>query len=145
MLTTIILNIENEEFIAHLHEDKAPRTVEALLKLLPYRSEVIHARFSGEAIWVPLPADFPMDVPLENQTSYPSKGDLLYYPGFVSEKELLIPYGATIFSSRVGLLPGNHFASIVDKQDKLAEWGKKVLWEGAKDLSIRKGSALHEI
>ena len=81
---------------------ESPKTVEALLKLLPYRSNIIHARFSGEAIRVPLPADFPMDVPLENQTSYPSRGDSLYYPGFVSEKEVLIPYGATIFSSRVG-------------------------------------------
>jgi len=111
-LATIILKIENEEFTARLYTDKAPKTVKSLLKLMPYRSKVIHARFSGEAIWVPLPPEFPVNVPLENQTSYPSKGELLYYPGFMSEKELLIPYGATIFSSRVGQLPGNHFATI---------------------------------
>jgi hypothetical protein len=138
-LKTIVLKIGNEEFSANLHDDRAPKTVESLLKLLPYRTKVIHARFSGEAIWAPLPSDFPVNVPLENQTSYPSKGELLYYPGFVSEKELLIPYGATIFSSRVGLLPGNHFATIVDQHEKLAEMGKKVLWEGAKDISISLG------
>lgn len=82
-----------------------------------------------------------MDVPLENQTSYPSRGELLYYPGFVSEKEVLIPYGATIFSSRVGQLPGNHFATVDGRLDKLAELGTRVLWEGAKDISIRKGPA----
>jgi hypothetical protein len=140
-LSSIILDINNEQFSAKLHPERAPKTVEALLKLLPYRSKVIHARFSGEAIWVPLPADFPMDVPLENQTSYPSKGELLYYPGFVSEKEVLIPYGATIFSSRVGQLPGNHFATVEGKLDKLAELGTRTLWEGAKEITIRKGPA----
>ncbi len=117
---------------------RAPKTVEALLQLLPYRSKVIHARFSGEAIWIPLPADFHLNVPLENQTSYPSKGELLYYPGFVSEKEVLIPYGATVFSSRVGQLPGNHFATITDDHERLANVGTKVLWEGAKEISISK-------
>ena len=138
-MRTIILEIEGKEFLAELQADRAPKTIEALLKLLPYRSKVIHARFSGEAVWVPLPEDFPINVPLENQTSYPSKGELLYYPGFVSEKELLIPYGATIFSSRVGQLPGNHFASITAKHDILADLGKKILWEGAKEIVLRKG------
>jgi hypothetical protein len=140
-LSSIILDIDDAHFSANLHPERAPKTVKALLKLLPYRSKAIHARFSGEAIWVPLPADFPMDVPLENQTSYPSKGELLYYPGFVSEKEVLIPYGATIFSSRVGQLPGNHFATVEGMHDKLAELGTRVLWEGAKDIIIRKGPA----
>jgi len=139
---SIILEIENFKFIAKLHEDKAPKTVESLLKLLPYKSKVIHARFSGEAVWIPLPADFPLNVPLENHTSYPSKGELLYYPGFVSEKEVLIPYGATIFSSRVGQLPGNHFASIMDDYERLAEVGTKVLWEGAKEIKISKGDRI---
>jgi hypothetical protein len=138
-MTSIILEIENEKFRANLHQDQAPKTVEALLQLLPYRSKVIHARFSGEAIWIPLPADFHLNVPLENQTSYPSKGELLYYPGFVSEKEVLIPYGATVFSSRVGQLPGNHFATITDGHERLASVGTKVLWEGAKEISISKG------
>jgi Protein of unknown function (DUF3830) len=139
-MAKIIITIEKQEFTAKLHSDRAPRTIESMLKILPYSSKVIHARFSGEAIWVPLPENFPVNVPLENQTSYPSKGELLYYPGFVSEKELLIPYGATIFSSRVGQLPGNHFATISEELGTLAEIGKKVLWEGAKDISFRLGT-----
>ncbi|HYB04002.1 MAG TPA: DUF3830 family protein [Nitrososphaerales archaeon] len=138
-MSTIILDIDGEPFSANLHPGRAPKTVEALLKLLPYRSRVVHARFSGEAIWIPLPADFSMNVPLENQTSYPSRGELLYYPGFVSDKEVLIPYGATIFSSRVGQLPGNHFATVEGKLDKLAELGTRVLWEGLKKLPSVKG------
>ena len=32
-----------------------------------------------------------------------------------SESELLIPYGGTDFSSKVGQLTGNHFLTIVEK------------------------------
>jgi hypothetical protein len=138
-LVDFSIKIENESFTAQFHEDKAPITVNALRRLLPYKSKVIHARFSGEAIWVPLPADFSLDVKLEAQTSYPSKGEILYYPGFVSEKEILISYGSAIFSSKVGMLPGNHFATIENKDlRRLAAIGQKILWEGAKTITFEK-------
>jgi Protein of unknown function (DUF3830) len=138
-MAQISIKIENEKFTANLHQEKAPNTIKALERVFPYSSKVIHARFSGEAIWVPLPGDFPVNVQLEGQTSYPSKGELLYYPGFVSEKEILIPYGAAQFSSKVGLLPGNHFASILSADlPRLAQMGNKVLWEGAKTILIEK-------
>jgi hypothetical protein len=133
----IVIEIDKQLFQAKLHRTKAPKTVEAFERILPYKSKIIHVRYSGESIWIPLPKDLPMATVLENQTSYPSKGEILYYPGFVSEKEILISYGATIFSSRVGILPGSHFASILDDHEKLAEIGSKILWEGAKDITIR--------
>jgi len=45
----------------------------------------------------------------------------------ISEKELLIPYGSAIFSSRVGQFQGNYFAVMTEGLDKLAEMGKKKL------------------
>jgi hypothetical protein len=138
-MTKILIKIGEESFTAELHEDKAPNTIRALQKLLPYKSKVIHARFSGEAMWVPLPKDFPLDVQLEAQTSYPSKGEMLYYPGFISDKEILIPYGSSIFSSKVGLLPGNHIATISSEDlPKLVEVGNRILWEGAKTIIMEK-------
>jgi hypothetical protein len=77
-----------------------------------------------------------IEVPFENHTSHPSRGDLLYYPGGISEKEMLIPYGSAIFASRVGQLQGNHFTTIVEGADRLREMGKKVLWEGAQEIVI---------
>jgi hypothetical protein len=79
-----------------------------------------------------------IDAPAENQTCHPSRGDLLYYPGGVSEKELLIPYGSAIFSSKVGLLQGNHFAVITEGLSRLPDMGRKVLWEGAQRIIIEK-------
>jgi len=103
---------------------------------LPIEGKVIHARWSGEAIWLPLPT-LDVSVELENQTAYPSKGELLFYPGFVSEKEILIPYGSIVFASKAGLLPGNHFASIVEDLPALSRMGNRVLWEGAKRIRIK--------
>ena len=52
----LIIKIENESFIAEANP-LAPKTVNAFLNLLPYEQRVIHVRWSGEAIWVPL-ADY---------------------------------------------------------------------------------------
>jgi hypothetical protein len=122
-------------FKAVLHRDRAPVTCERLLAAIPITGRVIQARWSGEAVWLQM-NPYGVEAPLENQTSHPGRGELLYYPGGVSEKEILIPYGSACFSSKVGMLPGSHFATIVEGADRLAEMGEKVLWEGAKPIRI---------
>ena len=72
----------------------------------------------------------------ENHTSHPAPGQILIYPGGISEMEILFPYGATLFSSKVGQLAGNHFATVVEGNEQLAEVGRLTLWEGAQDFSI---------
>ena len=133
----LVIEIEREKFLAVMHEDRAPKTCSALLKALPIKGRVIHARWSGEAIWLPM-NNIKIKADFENQTIHPSKGELLFYPGFLSEREILIPYGSSAFASKVGFLPGNHFASIEEGLDRLAEVGKRVLWEGAKKITIAK-------
>jgi hypothetical protein len=121
------------KFTARL-EDAAPRTVAALRKLLPMRSKIIQARWSGEAAWVPL-GDLDAGVGFENHTSYPAPGHLLLYPGGYSETEILFPYGGTRFASKMGQLAGNHFASVAEVE-RLPELGRLVLWDGAQDITI---------
>ena len=122
-------------FVARLEEEKAPRTCEAIRKLLPLRSKLVHCRWSGESTWVPLGAER-LGVEPENHTSHPAPGQVLVYPGGLSEMEILFPYGATMFSSRVGQLAGNHFATVVEGNEHLAEVGRLALWEGAQDFNI---------
>ncbi len=120
-------------FTARLENDAAPRTVAAFRKMLPLRTKLIHARWSGEATWIPF-GDLDVGVGYENATRYPAPGQLLLYPGGVSETEILIAYGAAAFGSKAGPLTGNHFATIVDGVDQLRELGRKTLWEGAQDI-----------
>jgi len=125
------------EFAARLEEERAPNTVAALRRLLPLESTLVQARWSGEAAWVPLGWELELEIGPENATSYPGPGELLFYPGGLSEVEILFPYGATSFASKMGQLAGNHFATIEAGRERLAELGNAVLWGGALELRIQ--------
>jgi hypothetical protein len=116
-------------------EPDAPRTMAAIRRLLPIRSRLIHCRWSGEGCWIPF-GDLDLGVGYENHTSHPAPGDVIVYPGDLSECEILIAYGAVMFSSKLGQLAGNHFATIADGRDRLAEMGRRVLWEGAQEIVV---------
>ena len=111
----------------------APLTVAAFEKLLPYRQKVIHVRWSGEGVWVPL-GEFKLGVGFENHTCHPSRGDILLYPGGHSETELLFAYGSSSFASKMGALAGNHFLTVIDGMESLEAMGKMVLWKGAQPV-----------
>jgi hypothetical protein len=120
-------------FLAHFEDKAAPSTVAAFRRMLPYRSRIIHVRWSGEACWIPM-GDFDLGVGFENATSYPSPGQVLLYPGGVSETELLIGYGAAHFASKAGTLAGNHFLTVHEGLAALRPLGEKTLWHGAQDI-----------
>jgi len=123
-------------FTARLEEDAAPQTVAAFRRLLPLEGKLLQARWSGQSAWIPF-GDLDVGIGPENATSYPGPGELLLYPGGVSETELLFPYGQTCFASKAGQLAGNHFATIVDGGGRLQELGELVLWQGAQTIAFR--------
>jgi hypothetical protein len=120
-------------FVARLEEANAPNTCAAFLHVLPFENKLVQARWSGEAAWIPL-GDLQFGVEYENHTSYPAPGEILLYPGGISETEILLPYGATHFASKMGQLAGNHFLTIIEGRDQLSEVGRRVLWEGAQTI-----------
>jgi hypothetical protein len=127
------IEVGSFSFLARLEKKTAPKTCSAFLKLLPFVNRVIHARWSGEAVWIPL-GDFDAGVGFENHTSYPSRGDILLYPGGLSETEILLAYGSVRFASKMGQLAGNHFLTIVEGLENLHALGSLVLWEGAQQI-----------
>ena len=122
-------------FVARLEEALAPRTCARFTALLPYRQRIIHVRWSGEACWIPL-GELELGLGYENHTSYPAPGQVLLYPGGISETEILLAYGAVQFASKVGVLAGNHFLTVVEGNENLAALGRKVLWEGAQEIEF---------
>ena len=120
-------------FVAKLETEAAPKTCAAFEKALPFISEIIHVRWSGEGVWMPL-GDLDFGVDYENATSYPAPGQFILYPGGYSETELLLAYGGVCFASKMGQLAGNHFLTVTRGQENLLALGRRTLWEGAQDI-----------
>ena len=118
---------------ARLEEAAAPKTCARFLELLPYHERIIHVRWSGEACWIPL-GELDLGLGYENHTSYPAPGQIILYPGGISETEILLAYGGVQFASKMGQLAGNHFLTVTEGHEHLAALGKLVLWHGAQPI-----------
>ena len=116
-------------------ERAAPATCARFESLLPYRQRLIHVRWSGEACWIPL-GTLDLGLDYEKATSYPAPGQIILYPGGVSETEILIAYGSVRFASKVGQLAGNHFLTIVDGLEHLRPLGELTLSQGAQEIEF---------
>jgi Protein of unknown function (DUF3830) len=127
------ITIGSLRFTARWENNAAPKTCAAFRRLLPLRAQLVQARWSGESAWVPL-GDLETGLGFENHTSYPAAGQLLLYPGGISETEVLFPYGSTSFASKAGPLAGNHFATIEEGREQLTELGRRVLYDGAQEI-----------
>lgn len=122
-------------FDAKFEVDAAPKTVAAFRAQMPFVSKAVHVRWSGEGVWLPL-GDLDFGVGYENHTSYPAPGQIILYPGGISETEILLAYGGVHFASKMGQLAGNHFITLTSGLEDLAELGRLCLWEGAQPITF---------
>ena len=134
-MTDLRIKAGPHEFEAKFERQLAPKTCAKFESLLPFKSRIIHVRWSGEGCWIPL-GDLDLDLGYENATSFPAPGDIIIHPGGISETEILVPYGETRFACIDGPLEGNHFLTIVEGAEQLEELGRRVQWEGAQPLSF---------
>jgi hypothetical protein len=122
-------------FEGRFETDAAPQTCAAFKKHLTFESKAIHVRWSGEGVWMPL-GDLDFGVGFENNTCYPTPGQIILYPGGVSETEILLSYGYVNFASKAGQLSGNHFITLTSGLENLTAFGKMTLWEGAQEIAF---------
>ncbi|MFT5870929.1 MAG: hypothetical protein ACI8TF_003060 [Paracoccaceae bacterium] len=122
-------------FDARLETEAAPKTCAAFEAAMPFLGQLVHVRWSGEGVWIPL-GDRDFGVGYENHTSHPAPGQIILYPGGISETEILLAYGGVDFSSKMGQLAGNHFITLTSGFDDLMTLGNLVLWKGAQDITF---------
>jgi hypothetical protein len=117
-MTALKITAGDITFDAVLEEEKAPLTCAAFRKVMPFSGQIVHVRWSGEGVWIPL-GDTDFGVGYENHTSFPSAGQIILYPGGISETEILLAYGGISFASKMGQLAGNHFITLTSNTDRL--------------------------
>ncbi|MCU4178049.1 DUF3830 family protein [Bosea sp. BH3] len=132
-MSKLIVTAGPYHFDAKLELEAAPKTCAAFLRSLPFVSQIVHVRWSGEGVWMPL-GELDFGVGYENHTSYPAPGQIILYPGGISETEILLAYGGVHFASKVGQLAGNHFITLTSGLENLYTLGRKTLYEGAQDI-----------
>ena len=85
-------------FQARFEEQLAPKTCAAFRKAMPFESQAIHVRWSGEGVWMPL-GDLDFGVSYENHTSYPAPGQF-FTPAASAKRKSCWPMAACISPAR---------------------------------------------
>ena len=132
-MNTIRIDAGPFTFTARMEVEAAPKTCAKFNSMLPYRQKIIHVRWSGEGCWIPL-GSLDLGLTHENATSHPAPGEIILYPGGLSETEILLAYGGVHFASKMGQLAGNHFITLTSGLENLTAFGKTVLWKGAQKI-----------
>ncbi|HRY23594.1 MAG TPA: DUF3830 family protein, partial [Geminicoccaceae bacterium] len=121
-MTKLVVEAGPFTFDARFEEAAAPRTCAAFKQAMPFEGQIVHVRWSGEGVWIPL-GDRDFGVAYENHTSHPAPGQIILYPGGISETEILLAYGGVDFSSKMGQLAGNHFITLTSGHENLMKLG----------------------
>lgn len=129
------------ELIAELLPDMAPRTVEALLEILPLEATVYHSRWCGREFNFPVSSN--REIPRERQTATANTGDVVYWkewemPPSEGVEAVGIYYGAEVLRDHRGYLPVNPFARIHQAQWKaIEEIGLRIWQQGIEKLTVQ--------
>lgn len=135
-MSELHLDIEGARYTADLLETEASKSIDAMRGFTPLETEIMHVRWSGHAVWVNIDEVELPEIPRENHTVYPSRGDVLLYPGYRNEQEILIACGPTCFKSPAGELAGNHIGTLDATKEELVDLEEDTLTNGKKEVRI---------
>lgn len=135
----VLLTAGPYKFSGTLELETAPIAVAWLVDQFPLKGTVQHAKWSGEAAWVPLSGTPP--IAPENATVHPRPGQILLYAGMLSQPELLLPYGACAFASKAGSLAGSPVIALDGPVEDLRALGGLLISKGVQPLNL---NWLHE-
>lgn len=111
------------ELFADLLLKAAPKTIQKVLKVLPYETTACHTRWCGREVNFSIKCPTPVD--RENQTTTANTGDLVYWKEWETQENppeaLAVYYGAEVIRDHRGYLPVNVFARVSQDQWPLIE------------------------
>jgi hypothetical protein len=128
------------ELFADLLPQVAPKTIQKVLKVLPYETTACHTRWCGREINFPIKSLEP--VIRENQTSTANTGDVIYWKEWETAENppeaLAVYYGAEVIRDHRGFLPVNVFARISqDQWPLIEEIGIRIWQKGFEKIHIQ--------
>ncbi|MDP2388538.1 MAG: DUF3830 family protein [Bacteroidota bacterium] len=131
----IIKTSENKIIKFRLYTEEAPVTCKAFLKLLPFTRTFMHARVSGQEIWIDNAP--PLDVIQENASVFTEPGEVVFGPLKPSRAKTSNCMGI-YYGEGKGLDCCNIFAKVVDEDMHLLKsLGEKIWKHGIREVSFQ--------
>jgi hypothetical protein len=128
---------------AVLLADRAPRTCAAVWNALPHEAEVLHARWAGREIFLPIP--LPDKPPMENLTNRVSAGEIIYFREWEGQYDntgfetVGLFYGAEVIREWRGDVKANLIARLLPEDlPLLEEVGLRVWRQGAEWVRVER-------
>lgn len=133
-MTGFILTTKNKDIIRFRFYDDAPVTSGAFTALLPFTRTFMHARVSGQEIWIDNAP--PLDIIQENASVMTMPGEVVYgplKPARVSTSNCMGIY----YGNGKGVDACNIFARVFDEDKELLQQLGNDIWEnGKQELTI---------
>lgn len=122
---------------AELWDDRAPKTVAALLRHLPIDDRTIHVRWSGAA-WR-TEQNYPLGIgEVENRATWLERGDIIYYDDARYELyKIAFIYGTSQWRDDKGELYVARIGRVTENLDAFVKASERVLFEGPKRIAVR--------
>lgn len=129
------LTLKNDQIIRfHFYLEEAPLTCAAFAALLPFSRTFLHARVSGQEIWIDnAPV---LDIIQENASVFTEPGEVVYGPLKPKRAKTSNCMGI-YYGEGKGLDCCNIFAKVVDEDaEKLKALGESIWKEGTQEISF---------
>lgn len=130
----ILIEFDEHTLKGELLDDQAPDLCNRIWHALPLEGQVTNTIWSGDMLrlWVQIPEP---EKP-ENVVTLHNPGDILFIPGW---NGLRLVYGQARMQGPAGAHPVPRAGRVMGDITPLAEFGRKIEWEGSRPMRVRRG------
>jgi hypothetical protein len=133
----VLIDLAGTKAAAELWDEKAPKTVAALLAHFPVSDRTIHVRWSGAA-WR-TEKNYPLGVgEVENRVTWLKPGDIIYYDA--PEYDLFkvaFAYGTSQWREPKGEIYVAHIGRITENLDGFVKASDAILFQGPQSVTLK--------